>query len=200
LDSRVERRQAEGQRGSRRWSVIAESVWQWSGYRWTRQRIVYRNTVMKSDKPHVRGSLFSRAFQAEVQVRIFSMVLAALCIIPCGCISVGSGNSGLVGSWIAHHEYQGHVYDHDMVITQQAQTGITGSGGYPTGGPYSQKWRIVNVVVTGNNVMFTVEYTAGATGTTMHMTGHIGQNGSIRGTWDDNYGGSRHGTWSAEKR
>jgi hypothetical protein len=90
----------------------------------------------------------------------------------------------------------GGTYTHDAVLVQVGDI-VTGSGGYPTGGPFTYAWTITSGVVSGDGITLTVEYTLGAVGTTMHMSGTIALNGSISGAWDDNLnGGYREGTWT----
>ena len=113
-----------------------------------------------------------------------------------------SGTHNLVGHWIMHHMYKGKTYQHDMFFTLQENQTITGNGGYPAGKQYSYAWKIESGLVTQNRIMLTVRYTAGITGTTMHMEGNISQDGTRieDGKWDDNYGGqTRVGTWTAIK-
>jgi hypothetical protein len=84
-----------------------------------------------------------------------------------------------------------------MNLTQNNLGVVTGSGGYPAGGPFVYAWTITSGTVAGNIINLTSDYTLGAIGTTMHMTGTIAPNGSMSGTWDDNYGGpTRTGTWA----
>ncbi|MDP1815187.1 MAG: hypothetical protein Q8K92_12125 [Leadbetterella sp.] len=83
---------------------------------------------------------------------------------------------------------------YDMTLT-----GSGGHGGYPSPGPsYGYEWDVSNIVITGNTFSFTCTYTVGAVGTIMHMSGTIATNGSLSGSWDDNYGGGRTGTWYTE--
>lgn len=92
-------------------------------------------------------------------------------------------------------------YVHDAALTQ-AGTVLSGTGGYPAGGPHVYEWLITAGTVSGNTINFTANYTLGADAltplTTMHVTGVIAPNGTMSGTWDDNYaGGSRTGQWSS---
>ena len=102
----------------------------------------------------------------------------------------------VTGNWVVSFEYLGGYYSHDMVLTQDGLGNITGSGGYPAGGPYSFAWTITSGSISGSNTSLTMDYTVGAVGTTMHMTGTVADNGTMSGNWDDNYGGIRTGTWS----
>lgn len=102
------------------------------------------------------------------------------------------------GNWQVAFDYLGTPYTHDMTLAQVMSTGaVSGSGGYPAGGPYAYAWSITAGSVSGNAIDLTADYTLGAVGTTMHMHGTIAADGSMSGTWDDNYlGGTRTGTWS----
>jgi hypothetical protein len=87
-------------------------------------------------------------------------------------------------------------YTHHVVLTQNGQT-VGGSGGYPLTGGDAYHWNITAGSLIGNALSLTAVYDLGAPGTTMHMTGTIASNGSISGTWDDNFGGARTGTFTA---
>jgi hypothetical protein len=89
------------------------------------------------------------------------------------------------------------TYTHDATISNQKANGnYTISGGYPAGGPHTFAWAGTGKV-SGSTVTNSVDYTVGAPGTHMDMTGTIASNGSMSGTWTDNYGGgNRTGTWS----
>jgi hypothetical protein len=88
-------------------------------------------------------------------------------------------------------------YSHDMTLAQDGLDNLTGSGGYMSGSPYTYAWTVTSGTVVGDTINITADYTLGAVGTTMHMVGTIAANGTMSGTWDDNYGGStRVGTWS----
>jgi len=87
------------------------------------------------------------------------------------------------------------AYAHDATLTQTGST-VSGTGGYPTGGPHSYTWHVTGGTVTGNNVSLNVLYDTGAAGTVMTMTGTIAPDGTMSGTWTDDFGGTRNGTWS----
>ncbi len=104
------------------------------------------------------------------------------------------------GNWVITFTL-GSDYAHDVTLAQDGAGNITGvGGGYPMGGPYSYTWVIDSGSVSGNTINLTAHYTGGPDAVTpltvMHMTGTIAGNGTMSGTWDDNYGGgSRNGTW-----
>ncbi|GAH59867.1 unnamed protein product, partial [marine sediment metagenome] len=102
------------------------------------------------------------------------------------------------GSWIISFEYLGLYYLHDVNLTQTVTT-VGGSGGYLAGVlPYTYEWTITSGSVTDSNISLTMEYTKGAIGTTMTMTGTIAPDGTMSGTWsDDLIIGGRIGSWSS---
>ena len=88
------------------------------------------------------------------------------------------------------------TYPHDANLTQTGTT-VDGNGGYLAGSPYTYAWDVTGGTVSGNTINLTMIYTAGATGTIMTMVGNIASDGTMAGTWSDNYGGARNGTWSS---
>src|SRR4051812_29774939 len=94
-------------------------------------------------------------------------------------------------------EYFGIQYGHDMVLAQERYGNLTGHGGKPPGAKV-YKWRIKSGKVAGNSISFLANYTATPDAVTpltvLHVTGTIGSDGKISGTWSDNYqGGTRSG-------
>ncbi len=88
--------------------------------------------------------------------------------------------------------YDSNLYD---VTLSQAGSTLSGIGQYPSPGPYAYAWT-VNGSISGNTVNLTDTYTLGAIGTTMHMNGTIAPNGTMTGTWNDDYTvEGRTGTW-----
>lgn len=98
------------------------------------------------------------------------------------------------GTWTVDLLYGGGHNVHDMTLSQTGGN-VTGSGGYPAGGPYTYSWNLTGTT-SADNVNFTVNYVTGAPGTVMTMTGTIDSLGHMSGNWTDNYGGTRNGTWS----
>jgi hypothetical protein len=106
----------------------------------------------------------------------------------------------VTGSYDVSFEYLGSNYVHDMDLAQDPADSLTGSGGHPANGTHVYTWVLTSGSVTGNNISFTANYTATADAvvpqTVMTVTGVIDTNGTMSGTWSDNYqGGSRSGTW-----
>ena len=91
-------------------------------------------------------------------------------------------------------------YVHDLTLNQNGNS-LKGLGGYPAGGPHIYEWKLKSGTVNGSNVNFVAKYTLGADAvtplTTMTVTGTIAPNGTMSGTWADNYqGGNRAGQWT----
>lgn len=92
------------------------------------------------------------------------------------------------------------TFNHDLALSQDGSGNLTGSGGYPAGGPHTYAWDIDSGTVSGDAISFAAHYTASADAVTpltvMNVAGTIAS-GSMSGTWSDNYqGGSRSGTWA----
>ena len=105
----------------------------------------------------------------------------------------------VAGNWKINFEYQGSYYEHDMSLSQSGSS-LTGSGGYPVGGPYQYPWVITSGSITGVQVHLTMDYTAGVPTCTMTMDGtiNIADGTLINGTWSDNcWGQDRSGTWTS---
>lgn len=106
------------------------------------------------------------------------------------------------GNYVVAIEYLSSDYNHDMSLTQDEFGNLTGNGGSPAGAN-TYLWTITSGAVVGDSIDFTADYTATPDAvtpqTTMVVEGDIAIDGSMSGTWTDNYsGGSRSGTWSTE--
>jgi hypothetical protein len=104
----------------------------------------------------------------------------------------------VTGNWGLDYIYNG-VHNPSLYDVQLTQTNgvLTGTGKYPLGAVSpSYQWGVTGTVV-GNTVNITAVYTVGAVGTTMTMAGTIASDGTMTGTWSDNYGGTRTGEWSS---
>lgn len=107
----------------------------------------------------------------------------------------------VTGNYVINFNYLGSDYAHDMSLTQDSSGALTGNGGNPAGGTHVYSWVIDSGSVSGNSLTFTAHYTASADAVTpltvMNATGTVASDGTLSGTWSDNYqGGSRSGTWS----
>jgi hypothetical protein len=140
-----------------------------------------------------------------------AIIVSGLLIVL--CLSVASAampNWDITGKWVITFSCKAGCvgdYTHSMDVSfENLVTGvITGSGGYPAGGPFVYAWSInPGGQVSGDNIDFYATYTAApdAIGTYMHVTGAIAGDGmSMGGVWSDNYpaqpGVTRNGTWTA---
>ncbi|MBY0310279.1 hypothetical protein K2Q16_03990 [Patescibacteria group bacterium] len=106
------------------------------------------------------------------------------------------------GEYVVSMQYLGTEYTHDIALTQDEDGNLSGSGGSPAGGQ-TYKWVINSGKVDGNTINFTGNYTATPDAvtpqTTVTVAGVIANDGTMSGTWSDNYaGGERTGTWSTK--
>jgi len=104
------------------------------------------------------------------------------------------------GSYVINMTYLGGNYSHDMHLTQDGSDNLTGNGGHPAGAN-SYTWVITSGTVSGSTIDFMANYTATPDAVTpqtvLHITGTIASDGTMSGTWSDNYqGSSREGTWA----
>ncbi len=104
------------------------------------------------------------------------------------------------GNYVVSMEYQGSFYPHDMSLTQDDAGNLTGNGGSPAGANV-YTWVIDSGTVSGSDIEFSAHYTATSDAVTpltiMEVMGTIEEDGTMSGTWSDNYqGGTRSGTWT----
>ncbi len=128
--------------------------------------------------------------------------IAALALVmSAGALQADAApNWDVSGDWDIGMEYLGSTYTHEVTFAQDADGDLDGTGGYPAGGPLTFEWDIVSGEVEGDAIMFTANYTAPADASTTVMTasGTIAADGTMSGTWMDNYGGgSRAGSWES---
>lgn len=102
----------------------------------------------------------------------------------------------VTGNYVINMNYLGVDHLHNVALTQDGSGNVTGNG---TSTPYA--WAITSGKVEGNTLSFNADYSTTSDAvtpqTTLHATGTIASNGTIAGTWSDNYqGGSRAGTWA----
>lgn len=107
-------------------------------------------------------------------------------------------NWDVSGSHVLTMTYEDSSYDHNVIFVQDNMGGLTGSGSHNA---YS--WVITEGEVVNDTISFTANYTATPDAVTpqtvMEVDGIIEEDGSISGTWSDNYnGGSRTGEISTE--
>ncbi len=88
-------------------------------------------------------------------------------------------------------------YTHHVTLNHTGLS-VNGNGGYPVTGGDTFHWNITSGTLTDNDFSLTAIYDVGANGTIMHIFGTIASDGTMSGTWDDNYAGStRTGTWNS---
>jgi len=121
----------------------------------------------------------------------FMFVFPALSVSP---------NWNTSGNYVITMNHLGSEYTHDLTLVQDALGNLTGNGGSPAGAN-TYLWTIQNGMVTGNSIEFTAQYTATPDAvtpqTTVVVVGTIASDGTMSGTWSDNYAGNnRSGTWS----
>ncbi len=129
--------------------------------------------------------------------------MSALLAIPLGLALQANAADApawdVTGSYVVNLNSEGIDYAHDMSLTQDGAGNLTGTGGYPAGGPHTYTWVLDSGTVSSSTIDFWAHYTADATasGTLMHVMGTVATSGAMMGTWTDNYlGGSRSGTWA----
>jgi len=109
-------------------------------------------------------------------------------------------NWNAAGTYVLSLQYLGIDYQHDLSLVQDGQGHLSGSGGSPAGAPV-YTWVISSGAVVGDTIDFLANYTASADAVTpqtvLHLTGTIATDGTLSGTWSDNYqAGNRSGTFT----
>ena len=132
----------------------------------------------------------SALFATLALVVSFALALPVLATAP---------NWDTSGDYIVAMEYQGNDYSHDVTLTQDGIGNLSGNGGSPAG-DNTYLWTVNNGMVNGDTIAFTANYTATADAvnpqTTIVVEGTVAANGTMSGTWSDNYeGNNRSGTW-----
>lgn len=109
-------------------------------------------------------------------------------------------NWNTTDDYVINMEYLGDDSLHDVTLVQDNAGNLSGTGGSPSGSTTYQ-WTINDGVVTGDNIVFTADYTATSDAvtpqTTLIVDGIVASDGTVSGTWSDNYqGNERSGTLS----
>lgn len=132
-----------------------------------------------------------------------AIIAIALFIIPLALVSPTEAATipawNTTGNYTVDIEYLGSDYAHSMSLNQDSLGNITGSGGSPAGAEI-YAWTITSGSVSDDAINFLAKYTATNDAvvpqTTLHMIGTIAHDGTISGTWSDNYQGvNRSGSW-----
>jgi hypothetical protein len=134
---------------------------------------------------------------------ILKLTALALLVAPFGAAlpaMAATPQWDTTGSYVVAMNYLGNDYTHDMTLMQAANGTLTGNGGSPVGANV-YTWVLTSGTVSGNTISFSANYTATPDAvipqTTMNVVGTIAANGTMSGTWSDNYqGGARSGSWT----
>lgn len=115
-------------------------------------------------------------------------------------VMAAAPNWDTTGDYVTNMELQGSDNFHDMTLYQDEYGNLTGNGGSPAGNN-TYLWTIQDGVVIDDTIEFTADYTATPDAvtpqTTLDVVGAIASDGTMSGTWSDNYQGeARAGTWS----
>jgi hypothetical protein len=121
----------------------------------------------------------------------FAFTLPALAVTP---------NWDVSGDYVINMKYLGNDNSHSMTLVQDQAGNITGNGGSPAAAN-TYLWTITDGTITGDTIVLNTKYTATADAvspqTLMIIEGVIAQDGTMSGTWSDNYNNDdRSGTWS----
>jgi len=98
------------------------------------------------------------------------------------------GNWNLTGDWVLEFDYLGRLYIHDMKVVDNT---FTGTGGFPSGGPYSITWTVIGTI-DGDNIEMTIDYDGSSY--YVDVVGTIASDGTMNGTWSNQ---NQAGTWES---
>jgi hypothetical protein len=132
---------------------------------------------------------------------LLALVAGSLMSISGGKVAEAAPAWNLSGNYTINMEYLGTLYPHDMSLSQDGSGNLTGNGGSPAGANV-YTWVITSGSIDGNTFSFDANYTATADAVTpqtvLHVDGAVAEDGTLSGTWSDNYqGGDRSGSWSS---
>jgi hypothetical protein len=133
-----------------------------------------------------------------------ALALVLTLVFAVACPVAASPGWNVTGTWVFNYG-EGNSYGspYDLTLTQTG-TALSGSAGYPAGTPppYQYTFSLTVGSVVGNAISWTATYAspvnADAVGCTLNVTGIIAADGTMSGTWTDNYpssSGSRSGIW-----
>lgn len=115
--------------------------------------------------------------------------------------ALAAPNWDTTGTYEIAFNYLGTDYPHDANLNQDIAGDLTGNGGSPAGAN-TYTWEITSGNVDADAISFSADYTATPDAvtpqTTLNVVGVVAPDGSMSGTWTDNYaGGERAGTWES---
>ncbi len=95
----------------------------------------------------------------------------------------------IVGTWVwsFFDIISGLTYHHDVTITSQSGGTFTGTGGYPSGGPYTDTF-VVNGTINKDQIQYTIAYVTGNVGYTINASGMVSPWGAWGMNWNSNTG------------
>ncbi len=94
------------------------------------------------------------------------------------------------GKWQLTVDFNGQLYKHDAEFTQEGGV-VSGTGSYPSGGPATVTWTLVNSTVSGNMVHLELDYDN--SNYAAIFDGEINADGRIHGNWSSN--ANQSGIW-----
>lgn len=137
----------------------------------------------------------------QIFLSVFSLiVLSAFSLISLPALAVNHPNWDATGEYVLDMEYLGSNYTHDLILAQDESAQLTGEGGSPAGANI-YLWTVEDGTVSGDSIEFTAHYTATPDAVTpqtvLDVVGVIASDGTMSGTWSDNYSDeNRTGTWT----
>jgi hypothetical protein len=138
-------------------------------------------------------------------ITILLALVLSLVLALAGPVSASPPSWNVTGTWVfIYGEGTSYGSNYDLTLTQTGAA-LNGSAGYPVGSPpipYQYTFSLTTGLVSGNAISWTAIYSSTvnslANGCTLTVTGTIAPDGTMSGTWTDNYpssGGSRTGNW-----
>lgn len=132
--------------------------------------------------------------------QFFGVGVGVIALLIIGVPAVSSAATWDVTGDYVIDMYLENSNPHDMFLVQDSENNLTGNGGSPAGSN-NYTWVITSGSVNSNLIEFFADYTATQDAvnplTTIHVLGKIALNGTMSGTWSDNYkDGLREGTWT----
>lgn len=132
-------------------------------------------------------------------VAMFSLMIGSFGFAFTPTVNAAVPNWNTTGDYVVNMQFEGSDYAHDMSLTQDSVGALSGDGGSPAGANV-YTWAITSGLVDGDAINLTANYTATPDAVTpqtvLTLSGVIAPDGSMSGTWSDNYqGGTRTGAF-----